>query len=774
MKQTTLHKYIKFLLSFSHLIAFIGYAQNSQPTAGKAYPLLLQAEDVQNHFVLPADMELVHKASGKIIALQYNATAMQYQAVVTVGETYDVRISMKGYYSQRTFFVCETPKDSKPLKVIKLDPTTSNVIINAMDAVSNLPLKMWRATLTELQTGRSSTFLVDTPEGVVRTQLVEGRKYRIDVLANTYETAKEEFVKDANSQEFTLKLTARKAAFVTLKAVEAESALPIAAKFKVVSRQRKKPVEGKTSLEAPNFTVEVLDQSPWAVEVEAEGFAPVSQQIDVRNLQSGEVKEVAIALKTTLFPLSIRVLDADTKKTVEKVLVKVTDFALSEVRPVTKTGKSEFSVLMKHKQNFEIMVRADGYNVLTQNIDKWPEKGQITMFVSKRRHATVLFSVVDASTGKPIKVQQMSVKPQSNTDKEVFNDCTEAEVVAYNKEVFTIETTAEGYQPKQSTFNMADFENGKKYNYVIRLDKSLLKVAIKAIDKKNQEVVSVGSYALYDAKEANSQIAVERGDDGSAYAMLSPEKNYRLEMVAQGYERFVQNFTIGAAQQQLVCPMIRSGKTLMLTISLRDSVSHKPLEGIVTATNAEHTWEYEKKAVAGSMEVKIPLPRLGLYQLAITAKGYYHRQTTLAVNAVEQVLSQVVFLSKIPKDLDVQAVQDLPTVPAWNNIYFEQSSFQLQASSYPILDELTARLLSDKQLKIDIIGHTDNVGDPKLNLALAENRARVIFNYLVNKGIDESRLFYKGYGGQRPVAPNDSEDNKKRNRRVEIKLRTAL
>jgi len=55
-----------------------------------------------------------------------------------------------------------------------------------------------------------------------------------------------------------------------------------------------------------------------------------------------------------------------------------------------------------------------------------------------------------------------------------------------------------------------------------------------------------------------------------------------------------------------------------------------------------------------------------------------------------------------------------------------------------------------------------------LNLALSENRAKVILNYIVSKGIDEERLLYKGYGGTKPVAPNDSEDNKKKNRRVEI------
>jgi outer membrane protein OmpA-like peptidoglycan-associated protein len=103
-----------------------------------------------------------------------------------------------------------------------------------------------------------------------------------------------------------------------------------------------------------------------------------------------------------------------------------------------------------------------------------------------------------------------------------------------------------------------------------------------------------------------------------------------------------------------------------------------------------------------------------------------------------------------------------------NNVYFEQSSFIMQKESYPELDKVVSMLKTNPQTKIEIGGHTDNIGDNRLNLALSENRAKVILNYLVSKGIDEDRLLYKGYGGSKPVAPNDTEDNKKKNRRVEI------
>ena len=103
-----------------------------------------------------------------------------------------------------------------------------------------------------------------------------------------------------------------------------------------------------------------------------------------------------------------------------------------------------------------------------------------------------------------------------------------------------------------------------------------------------------------------------------------------------------------------------------------------------------------------------------------------------------------------------------------DNVYFDQSSYVLRTESYAQLDILLNTLKSYPKLVIEIAGHTDNVGDRRLNQSLSENRARVITNYLINRGIPENRLQYQGYGDTRPAAPNDNEANKKQNRRVEF------
>lgn len=103
-----------------------------------------------------------------------------------------------------------------------------------------------------------------------------------------------------------------------------------------------------------------------------------------------------------------------------------------------------------------------------------------------------------------------------------------------------------------------------------------------------------------------------------------------------------------------------------------------------------------------------------------------------------------------------------------DKVYFDQSSYKLRPESREELEKLYRTLRDNPTLKIEIAGHTDNVGDKRLNQLLSENRARVIYNYLLQKDIASSRLNHRGYGQNRPVAPNDTEANKSLNRRVEF------
>ena len=105
------------------------------------------------------------------------------------------------------------------------------------------------------------------------------------------------------------------------------------------------------------------------------------------------------------------------------------------------------------------------------------------------------------------------------------------------------------------------------------------------------------------------------------------------------------------------------------------------------------------------------------------------------------------------------------------NVQFEQSSYILLAESSAELNQVVAALKANPLWHIDVAGHTDNVGDPRLNLALSENRAKVVAAYLNRSGIADDRISTKGYGGTHPITDNTTEGERRKNRRVEITIR---
>ena len=87
------------------------------------------------------------------------------------------------------------------------------------------------------------------------------------------------------------------------------------------------------------------------------------------------------------------------------------------------------------------------------------------------------------------------------------------------------------------------------------------------------------------------------------------------------------------------------------------------------------------------------------------------------------------------------------------------------------LEKVFKMLELNKEIQIEISGHTDNDGNDDDNMKLSENRAKTVVDWLVNKGTSSSRLSYKGFGETRPIVENSSKENKAKNRRTELTIK---
>ncbi len=111
---------------------------------------------------------------------------------------------------------------------------------------------------------------------------------------------------------------------------------------------------------------------------------------------------------------------------------------------------------------------------------------------------------------------------------------------------------------------------------------------------------------------------------------------------------------------------------------------------------------------------------------------------------------------------------EVGTIIELENIEFETNSADLKESSFLELNELLALMKSNSTLKIEIQGHTDNVGNDSANQLLSEKRAKRIYNYLLSKSINPAHLNYRGFGKSKPIADNSTTEGRSRNRRVEF------
>lgn len=152
----------------------------------------------------------------------------------------------------------------------------------------------------------------------------------------------------------------------------------------------------------------------------------------------------------------------------------------------------------------------------------------------------------------------------------------------------------------------------------------------------------------------------------------------------------------------------------------------------------------------------------GYYAVGVTAKGYIPAEESLNLLASEKGTSKTIELKqpKIEKGLVFKV----------KAINFETGSDKLTPSSYDILNNMGAMLKEYPQMVIEVAGHTDNVGDDNLNLALSQKRAEAVKTYLTGKGVNAKQVNAKGYGETKPIADNATDEGKLKNRRVEFSV----
>ncbi len=209
---------------------------------------------------------------------------------------------------------------------------------------------------------------------------------------------------------------------------------------------------------------------------------------------------------------------------------------------------------------------------------------------------------------------------------------------------------------------------------------------------------------------------------------------------------YAQNIDPGAASIEGMITDFSNNIKIGETIIFQNSATNK----VYTAVSDNN----------GKFSVKLPYQN----EYTIKIKGFNDEQyyTDFKIPALEENQTELYF------DIDIQI--ETPKFFTLDNVYFDTGKATLKPASYEELNNLFEYLSLKKTTVIEIAGHTDDIGSDELNMTLSQNRAKSVRNYLIKKGIPPDRIVAKGYGETQPIAVNNSNENRAKNRRTEVRL----
>ena len=185
-----------------------------------------------------------------------------------------------------------------------------------------------------------------------------------------------------------------------------------------------------------------------------------------------------------------------------------------------------------------------------------------------------------------------------------------------------------------------------------------------------------------------------------------------------------------------------------------------PIKGVVVFLTGPDKKKYyaDPTDSAGYAEVLVPVGQK--YDITFLSLG--RRQIAATVPVADEPSQSVKLTLRYKRELAQQ-----PFILAGVN--FDTAKATIRPESFPNHDVVVELMVHKKSARGEISGHTDNVGNAKANKTLSEKRAEACRNYIVSKGIDKKRLDAIGFGDERPIAPNDTDEGRQKNRRIEAK-----
>ncbi|MBU0765151.1 MAG: OmpA family protein, partial [Bacteroidetes bacterium] len=259
------------------------------------------------------------------------------------------------------------------------------------------------------------------------------------------------------------------------------------------------------------------------------------------------------------------------------------------------------------------------------------------------------------------------------------------------------------------------------------------------------------------------------------YPVNTPENDVFLVMSSSGDHGYFSSYKEGGLGEQDIYKVVflkneetndtisTDTKVTIVSGQVTDPETDQPLEAnIEVVDNDEGKVVSETKSDAKTGKYLVALPSGKDYGVTVESDGYLFQSENFNI-------PDSAAYSEVKKDIKVPKVQEGANI-ILKNIFFEYFSSRLSKKSTGELNRILKVLNRYPQMKIEISGHTDNIGPEDGNRRLSQARAKAVSDYLVSNGIDKDRLVTKGHGSTQPIADNSTPQGQSENRRVEFRI----
>ena len=775
-------------------------ALQKRPTA----KLLIKAISAENDRPVPASFDVFFE--GRMIGRGNTTKSLtQYELIVRQDGLYSISTSADGFKSLDSKINVEVgiPETNVTSEIILRKPA-KEIALKVIDEQSGAPVPS-HIVIKKTQDG-SKLLNADIPNGMTLFTFEDGINYDIEVTAENYSILSKSLY-GSQIEDLTLRL--RPETFVDFLIIDSKTKRELTSEIIIESPSGESmPINGKLFYPKEKGTYKFTASSS--------GYTKSTGTVTVNSLNSGRMLS-NVELKEADKRFHITVIDHYSREVLENVEFRVFGPKGEPLKGVIQDEKKDWVFITDPKKEYFLEVNLDTFQDYTKMLSEDQKNMTVELywaipftynirlidkFLGNIVNAASL-QVTDGKTGKDLFVYH-DVANQSFKVKIGRNQPVAYSVVAKGykddiagintKEGNEVEILLERDDNELITFFAEDYLTGKPLAPVFSYTFNDKRVELKDGRAKGQVIGDfngAGTYKLQ-AKLTGYGLfnSIVKKEDliADKYPVKLKKDTYTTSFKIENFNDPVEyqkvSLKVLAAEGKSVPQHFTAGK-VKYEAELQSDAAY------VVEVKADGFENFSRAftlsdLLSSNLEMKInlvelPKPKEDVKKIELPRK---EEETPKEEPKLEKVITEK--LKPVDISLEEEALKMPETSAAMtkafldprsigkryllDEVYFDQSSAAIRDTEIKQLNELVETLKANEKLVITIIGYTDNVGDPRRNLGLSKFRAKAVANYLFYKGADPDKIKSNGFGELKPVASNETEEERAKNRRVEMVL----